>query len=112
MDDIPVAERINNTIHVSNAKLQEPIFYDPESDRTENYIEFHRRKNKFVNTKMGKIIISLLLLIMTSAFCYIIYKGANEDEDEDKIDSLTNLTYEERLYMNYLNYGGIIRRLA
>lgn len=110
MNDIPVAERVSNVIHIKNAKLQQPIFYDPESGTSENYTEFHERINIFVNTKMAKICVTLLLLFAGSAFCYAIIKTSNENENENYIDNDRNSTFQDRLIMSYLELEWNVRR--
>ena len=108
MSDIPVAERVSNVIHIKNAKLQQPIFYDPESDTSENYTEFHERRNIFVNTKMAKICVTLLSLFAGCAFCYAIIKTSNENENY--IDNDRNSTFQDRLIMSYLELEWNVRR--
>lgn len=110
MSDIPVAERVSNVIHIKNAKLQQPVFYDPESDTSENYTEFHERTNIFVNTRIGHICFTLLSLFAGCAFCYAIIVTSHENDDKN-IDNNMNLTFQETLEISYLEFGWTGRKL-
>ena len=112
MNDEPVANKIEDTVHIKDAKLQEPIFYDPESDRMETYTEFHRRTNMCINTKLGKITFRLISVFTLIAFCYLMYKVSNENKYENKINNSTNIIYNNKIYDNYLKFSSDSIRLA
>ncbi len=61
--DIPIANEIDNKLYINNAKLQEIIYYDPESNTYSN-VELKKKLLLYINYNNH---INIFL-----HFCYII----------------------------------------
>ncbi len=101
MPFIPEAVQVTPTIQVHNAKLQEPIFYDPEEERLETYREFHNRP--CIRTNLGKACTSIVIMFISITFVLLIISGFDEENrnKENNNFNATNLLYDDILVILY-----------
>lgn len=97
MPFIPEAVKVTPTIEVHDAKLQEPMFYDPQEDRLETYREFHNRP--CIRTNLGKASTSILVMFLSLTFVLLVISGFDE-ENKNKENSNFNVT--QALYDDFL----------
>ena len=101
MSSIPEAVQVSSRIEIHNAKLQEPIFYDPEEDRLETYREFHNRP--FIGNSLRKACTTCIVMFI---FITVILLIIAEFEEEDKKNrnrrfNVTDVSYDDVLIILY-----------
>ena len=93
--DIPIANKIDTKLYVHNAKLQEIIYYDPETN-THSNIEIIKNNNYYY--------ISLIIITSLFFYLYVILSEINNKVILDKIYNSTLVEYisDDRLFsVNY-----------
>lgn len=99
MPFIPEAVKVSSTIQVHNAKLQEPIFYDPEEDRLETYREFHNRP--CIRSNIGKACTSFVIFFITITFILLMisrFDEADRNKENNKFN-MTDILHDDILFI-------------
>ena len=95
--DIPIANEIDNKLYINNAKLQEIIYYDPESNTYSN-----------VELKKNYYYISIIIITSISFYIFVILYELNKKYILDKtlisLNNSTSLTYLSDNKLFNINY--------
>ena len=101
MPYIPEAVKVTPTIEVHDAKLQEPIFYDPQEDRLETYREFHNRP--CIRTNLGKAFTTCVVMFIFVTVILLIIAGFEEEDKKNRNRrfNVTDVSYDDFLIILY-----------
>tara|TARA_Y100000816_G_C26101740_1_gene584156 strand:+ start:2341 stop:2646 length:306 start_codon:yes stop_codon:yes gene_type:complete len=101
MPYIPEAVKVTPTIEVHDAKLQEPMFYDPQEDRLETYREFHNRP--CIRTNLGKAFTTCVVMFIFVTVILLIISGFEEEDKKNKNKhfNVTDALYDDFLIIMY-----------
>ena len=97
MSFIPEAVQVSSRIEIHNAKLQEPMFYDPEEDRLETYREFHNRP--CIRTSLGKACTTCVVMFIFVTVILLIIAGFEEEDknNRNRRFNVTDVSYDDFL---------------
>ena len=101
MSSIPEAVQVSSRIEIHNAKLQEPMFYDPEEDRLETYREFHNRP--CIRTNLGKAFTTCIVMFIFVTVILLIIAGFEEEDKKNRNRrfNVTDVSYDDFLIILY-----------
>mgnify|MGYP001196063949 FL=1 len=101
MSSIPEAVQVSSRIEIHNAKLQEPMFYDPEEDRLETYREFHNRP--CIRTSLGKACTTCIVMFIFVTVILLIIAGFEEEDKKNRNRrfNVTDVSYDDFLIILY-----------
>ena len=101
MSSIPEAVQVSSRIEIHNAKLQEPMFYDPEEDRLETYREFHNRP--CIRTSLGKAFTTCIVMFIFVTVILLIIAGFEEEDKKNRNRrfNVTDVSYDDFLIILY-----------
>ena len=101
MQSIPQAVKVTPTIEVHDAKLEEPMFYDPQEDRLETYREFHNRP--CIRSNLGKAFTTFVVMFIFVTVILLIITGFQEEvtKNKNKHFNVTDVLYDDFLIIMY-----------
>ena len=101
MPSIPEAVKVTPTIEVHDAKLEEPMFYDPQEDRLETYREFHNRP--CIRSNLGKAFTTCVVMFIFVTVILLIIAGFEEEDKKNKNKhfNVTDVSYDDFLLILY-----------